>query len=315
MEATMKAVQIQEYGDADVLRYVDVDAPTLKADDVLIRVVGSSVNPVDWKIRAGHMKEMVALPMPAILGWDVSGVVQAVGKSVTTFSVGDEVYSRPDIARPGTYAELVAVRASEVAHKPHTISHIEAGVLPLAGITAWEAMVTVGNVADGQRVLVHAASGGVGSLAVQIAKARGAYVMGTASSQNRALVESLGVDEFIDYHAQPFQDVAKDIDVVFDTIGGETQEASWTTMSPNGILVAITSPPEEETARQHGVRSAFVYIGPNVPALGGLTALIERGELRPIIGAEFALADIGEAHRLSESGRAKGKIALYVGQP
>lgn len=311
----MKAVQIQQYGDSNVLRYVDIDEPIMNDDDVLIRVVGSSVNPVDWKIRAGHMKEMVALPLPAILGWDVSGVVQATGKSVSTFAVGDCVYARPDIARPGTYAELIAVRASEVAVKPTTISHIEAGVLPLAGITAWEAMVTVGEVSEGQRVLIHAASGGVGSLAVQIAKARRAYVIGTASSRNRSLVESLGADEFIDYHAQPFQNVAKDIDVVFDTIGGQTQEASWDTMSPGGILVSITAPPSEETARQHGVRSAFVYIGPNVAALDGLTNLIERGELHPIVGAEFALADVGRAHLLSESGRARGKIALYVGQP
>ncbi len=135
----MKAVQIQQYGDSNVLRYVDIDEPIMYDDDVLIRVVGSSVNPVDWKIRAGHMKEMVALRMPAILGWDVSGVVQATGKSVSTFAIGDSVYARPDIARPGTYAELIAVRASEVAVRPTTISHTEAGVLPLAGITAWEA--------------------------------------------------------------------------------------------------------------------------------------------------------------------------------
>ena len=311
----MKAVQIREYGDLDVLEYGDVADPVVNDDDVVIRVIGSSVNPVDWHVRAGHMKDKLPLAMPYIPGWDVSGVVEAIGKSVSSFSVGDSVYSRPDIARPGTYAELVAVRASEVAHKPHTISHIEAGVLPLAGITAWDAIVTLGDVTEGQRVLIHAASGGVGSLAVQIAKARGAYVFGTASEQNRGLVESLGADEFIDYRTQRFQDVATHIDVVFDTIGGTTQDDSWVTMNPNGILVSVTSQPSEKVAQQHGVRSAYLFIQPNAPALNELCALVERGDVRPIIGAEFALSDIKQAHALSESGRAKGKIALYVGQP
>ncbi len=311
----MKAVQIPEYGTADVLKYGDVADPTVNDDDVLIRVIGTSVNPVDWKIRAGHMKEMVPFAMPFIPGWDVSGVIEAVGRSVTGFAVGDSVYSRPDISRAGTSAELIAVRASEVAPKPRTISHIEAGVLPLAGITAWEAMMTIGQVVEGQRVLIHAASGGVGSLAVQIAKAQGAYVIGTASASNRDLVESLGVDEFVDYTAGPFQDSVKEVDLVFDTIGGDTQDNSWGTMSPGGLLVSITSPPPEATASQHGVRSAFLFIGPNVEALNHLTALIEQGKLRPIVGEEFALQDIKRAHGLSESGRARGKIALYVGQP
>jgi NADPH:quinone reductase-like Zn-dependent oxidoreductase len=311
----MKAVQIREYGAASVLQYADIPDPQVNDDDVLIRVIGTSVNPVDWKIRAGHMKEMIKFPFPFTPGWDVSGVVESTGKSVTKFAVGDSVYSRPDIARAGTYAELIAVRESEVAIKPQTISHIEAGVLPLAGITAWEAMVTVGKVAPGQRVLIHAASGGVGSLAVQIAKARGAFVIGTASAENRELVESLGADEFIDYKARPFQDAAKNIDLVFDTIGGATQENSWSTMNPNGMLVSITSPPPEATAVKHGVRSAFLFIGPNVSALNELTALIKQGKLRPIVGAEYALRDVQRAHELSESGRAKGKIALYVAQP
>jgi NADPH:quinone reductase-like Zn-dependent oxidoreductase len=311
----VKAVQIHEYGTAAGLRYADVADPIVNDDDILIRVIGSAVNPIDWKIRAGHMKDLIPFQMPFIPGWDVSGVVESIGNSVSSFSIGDSVYARPDITRAGTYAELISVRESEVARKPRTISHIEAGVLPLAGITAWEAIVTVGQVSEGQRVLIHAASGGVGSLAVQIAKARGAYVIGTASGKNRELVESLGVDEFVDYTAQPFQDTAKDMDLVFDTIGGSTQDDSWSTIKPNGMLVSITSTPSDDIARQHGVRSAFVFIGPNAAALNELTALIERGSLRPIVGAEFALPDIRRAHELSETGRATGKIALYIGQP
>ena len=160
----MKAVRIREYGAADVLRYEEAPEPVVGADDVLIRLVGTSVNPVDWKIRQGYLKDMIPFHMPFIPGWDVFGVVQAVGEIVAKYKVGDSVFSRPDIARNGTYAEFISVREVEVARKPQTISHIEAGVLPLAGITAWEAMITVAQVAAGQRVLIHAAAGGVGSL-------------------------------------------------------------------------------------------------------------------------------------------------------
>lgn len=309
----MKAVRIHEYGNAEVLRYEDAPEPTVGDDDVVIKVMGTSVNPVDWKIREGHLKGLITYEMPFIPGWDVSGVVHAVGPKASVFKVGDEVYSRPDIGRNGTYAEYVAVRESEVARKPKTISHLEAGSLPLAGITAWEAIVAVGMVAGGQRVLVHAASGGVGSLAVQIAKACGAFVIGTASGVNRELVESLGVDEFIDYQTQNLATATKDIDVVFDTIGGSTQDDSWSVMAKGGILISIVSQPSEEKAKEMGVRSSYLFIGPNVDALNELAALVDSGQLHPVIAAEFALEDVKLAHALSESGRAKGKIVLRVG--
>lgn len=309
----MKAVRIHEYGNAEVLRYEDGPEPTVGDDDVVIKVMGTSVNPVDWKIREGHLKGLITYEMPFIPGWDVSGVVHAVGPKASVFKVGDEVYSRPDIGRNGTYAEYVAVRESEVARKPKTISHLEAGSLPLAGITAWEAIVAVGKVAAGQRVLVHAASGGVGSLAVQIAKACGAFVIGTASGVNRELVESLGVDEFIDYQTQNLATATKDIDVVFDTIGGSTQDDSWSVMAKGGILISIVSQPSEEKAKEMGVRSSYLFIGPNVDALNELAALVDSGQLHPVIAAEFALEDVKLAHALSESGRAKGKIVLRVG--
>lgn len=312
---TMKAVRIHEYGGASVLRLEDAPMPICAADDVLIRVVGSSVNPVDWKIRQGHLREMLPFTMPFIPGWDVSGVVHAVGAQAQRFAVGDAVYSRPDISRNGTYAEYVAVREHEVAKKPGTVSHIEAGVLPLAGITAWEALVTVGQVKPGQRVLVHAAAGGVGSLAVQIAKAHDAHVIATASAPNRALVESLGADEFIDYHARPLREAVRDVDLVVDTIGGGTQEASWHVMAPGGLLVSIVSDPAAGAARWPRLRGAFLFIQPNAPVLERLAALVDAGTLRPIVCAEFALENIRQAHALSESGRATGKIALHVGRP
>lgn len=311
----MKAVRIHVYGDASVLRYEDAPMPSVGNDDVLIRVVGSSVNPVDWKIREGHLKTMVSYAMPFIPGWDVSGVVAAMGSQATRFKIGEGVFSRPDIARDGTYAEFVSVRESEIARKPSTVSHIEAGVLPLAGLAAWQSLVEVAKVGPGQRVLVHAAAGGVGSIAVQLAKERGAFVVGTASASNRKLVESLGVDQFIDYQTQRLSDATRGIDVVFDTVGGATQDESWAVMAAGGIQVSIVSEPSAEAATTRGLRGAFVFIRPDAGALDQLAMLVDAGKLRPIVGAEFALKDIQRAQALSEAGHSIGKIALYVGSP
>ena len=311
----MKAIRIHTYGNADVLMYEEAPLPSLATHDVLIRVVATSVNPVDWKIREGYLKDMIPYAFPLTLGWDVSGVVDAVGEEVTRFKVGDAVFSRPDIKRNGTYAEYVAVLEDEVAHKPKTISHCAAASLPLAGITAWEALITTAQISANQKVLIHAGSGGVGSLAIQLAKSRGAYVIATTSKKNSALVKSLGADEVIDYHAQAFENVVEDVDVVFDTIGGQVQDSSWSVLKPGGILVSITSPPSDERAKAIGVRGAFVFIEPDANILAQLAELVDTGSLRPIVGAEFALKDIAKAHTYSQTGRAVGKIVLYVGQP
>lgn len=312
---TMKAVRIHQYGNADVLRYEDAPVPAIAADDLLVRVVAASVNPVDGKVREGHLRAMIRQPMPLTLGWDVSGVVEAIGAEVTRFKVGDAVFSRPDIQRNGTYAEYVAVRESEAAHKPRTISHVEAASMPLAGITAWEALLAAGRLAAQQRVLIHAGAGGVGSLAVQLARAQGAHVIATASASNRALVWSLGADEVIDDRAQRFSDAVRDVDLVFDTIGGETQELSWSVLKPGGTLVSIISPPSQDRALALGMHGAFVFIQPNAAILAELAGRVDMGKLRPIVGAEFALEDVAKAHAFSETGRAVGKIVLYVGRP
>jgi NADPH:quinone reductase-like Zn-dependent oxidoreductase len=311
----MKAVRIHTYGNAGALSYEDAPLPSVASQDLLIRVIATSVNPVDWKIREGYFKDMFSYTFPLTLGWDVSGIVEAVGDGVNNFKIGDAVFSRPDIKRNGTYAEYIAVREDEVAHKPKTISHCASASLPLAGIAAWEALITTAQLSENQRVLIHAGSGGVGSLAVQLAKTRGAYVIATTSEKNLALVKSLGADEVIDYRAQSFEELIKDIDVVFDTIGGQVQEASWSVLKPGGILVSITSPPSEEHAKALGVRAAFVFIEPNATILAQLAKLVDSGSLRPIIGAEFALKDIAKAHAFSQTGHAVGKIVIYVGQP
>jgi len=311
----MKAVRIHEYGNASVLKYEDAPMPDFAPNEVLVRVVAASINPVDWKVREGYLQQMIPYPLPLILGWDVAGVVEAVGAVVTRFKVGDAVYSRPDLKRNGTYAEYVAIREDEIAFKPKTISFVEAAALPLAGITAWEALFTASQLKAGQTVLIHAASGGVGSLAVQLAKIQGAKVIATTSGKNRALAEALGADQVIDYQTQRFAEVVSNVDVVFDTVGGEVQEASWSVLKPGGVLVSIISPPSAEKAQALGVKNAFVFIDPNAKVLAEMAKLVDAGKLRPIVGSEFALQDIAKAHALSQTGHAVGKIVLYVAQP
>jgi len=311
----VKAIRIHRYGDESVLVLDDTPKPMIRHDEVLIRVVAAGVNPVDWKIREGRLKDFLPHRLPLTLGWDVSGVVDDVGMSVQGFRPGDLVYSRPDIARDGCYAEFVAVRASEVALRPTTISHVEAAALPLAGITAWQAIVETARVSTGQRVLIHAAAGGVGSLAVQLAKWRGAHVIATASARNADLVGFLGADEVVNHRREKFFERVANVDVVFDTVGGQVQQESWRTLKPGGMMVSIVDPPSEEIAKQRGVRSAFIFIQPNAEILEQLAGLVDAGQVRPIVGAEFALQDAAAAHRLSRTGRARGKIVLYVGQP
>ena len=277
-----------------------------------MRVVAASINPVDWKVRAGYLAQMIPHQMPLTLGWDVSGVVAAVGSQATQWQVGDAVYSRPDLARNGTYAEFVAIRAHECARKPRTISHVEAASLPLAGITAWEAMMDTAQVQAGQRVLVHAGSGGVGSLAIQLVKAAGATVVATASGRNRALVESLGVDQFVDYTTTTLLEGVEPVDAVFDTIGGEVQEASWSLLKPGGIQVSIISPPDEARAAAMGVRAGFVFIGPNAPVLDKLAGMVDGGRLRPIVLAVDPVPGVLASFKLLERSAIRSTAAFNL---
>lgn len=308
----MKAVQIHSYGGPEVLAYEDVALPEIATDEVLIQVYAAAINPVDWKIREGHLKDFLPHHLPLILGWDVSGVVTTVGADVTTFKPGDEVYSRPNIERNGTYAEYIAVKASEVALKPKTIDHVHAAAVPLAGITAWHALFEAAQLTTGQRVLIHAAAGGVGSYAVQFARWQGAYVIGTASAHNRDFLLKLGADEVIDYRSDRFEEVVEPVDVVFDTIGGEVQERSWQIVKPGGILVSVIAPPSEEKAAAQGCRSAFVFIQPRADWLTEIAQLIDTQQVEPIVETVLPLSQAAEAHQLSQSGRTRGKIVLQV---
>ncbi len=309
---TMKAVRIHAYGGPEVLHYEDAPMPQLNPDDLLIRVRAAAINPVDWKIREGYLQGVLNHQLPLTLGWDVSGEVAAVGPEVTRFTIGDAVYARPNIERDGGYAEYIAVKASEVALKPARLDHDHAAAVPLAALTAWQSLVDAAQLRAGQTVLIHAAAGGVGSFAVQLAKARGAKVIATASAVNIGLVMELGADQFVDYTHTRFEDVAKEVDVVFDTIGGETQARSWSVLKPGGMLVSVVSPPPAATAAAQGVRSAFVFIQPSGSQLDAIARLIDEGRMKPILHTVLPLYEARQAQVISQGGHARGKIVLHV---
>src|SRR5712675_424249 len=312
---TMKAIRIHNYGGPEVLQYEDAPRPKPRAGEVLILVHAAGVNPIDWKVREGHMKDFWPHKFPLILGWDLSGVVEAVGPGPAAagrFKKGDEVYSVPDISRDGAYAEYVVVRESELALKPKSLHHIRAAAVPLAALTAWQSLFDTAQLQPGQRVLIHAGSGGVGHFAVQLAKWKGAYVFATASTKNQDLLRELGVDEPIDYTQQRFEDVARNIDIVLDTIGGETQERSWSVLEKGGNLVSLVLPPSEEKAKQLGVRAAIIGAQPNGAQLAEIAKIIDSGKLAPVIDRVLPLSEARRAHELSQCGHTRGKIALRV---
>ncbi len=309
---TMKAVRIHAYGGPEVLHYEDTPIPQLQPDDLLIRVRAAAVNPVDWKIREGFLQGVLNHCLPLTLGWDVSGEVAAVGPEVIRFQIGDAVYTRPNIERDGGYADYIAVKASEAALKPVKLDHDQAAAVPLAALTAWQALVDAAQLRSGQTVLIHAAAGGVGSFAVQLAKARGAKVIATASAVNIGLVTELGADQFVDYTRSRFEEVAKEVDVVFDTIGGETQTRSWSVLKPGGMLVSVVSPPPEATAAAYGVRSAFVFVQPSSSQLDAITQLIDEGRIKPILHTIMPLYEARQAQVISQGGHVRGKIVLHV---
>lgn len=308
----MKAVQIHKFGDADELKYEDAPKPEIKSDDVLIKVYATSINPVDWKIRNGGYRGSDERVFPLILGWDVSGTIEEVGSEVEGFNIGDEVYARPNVQKPGTYAEYVAVNYKEIAPKPKSIDHNHSAAVPLAGLTAWQGLFDHGKLTAGQKVLIHAAAGGVGTLAVQLAKWKGAYVIGTASEDNIGFLMELGADEVIDYKNEDFEERLGNIDVVFDLIGGETQLKSLEVLKPSGILVTTVGLKDEEAVKAKGM-IGVQYMAQSVPNnLIQLAQLIDEGKLRPIIAEIMDLSEASEAHKKSESGHTKGKIVLKV---
>jgi NADPH:quinone reductase-like Zn-dependent oxidoreductase len=308
----MKAVRIHGYGGTDTLTYEDAPRPMVGDDEVLIRGYATSVNPFDCAVRAGYMSGYFNYALPLILGTDVSGIVEKVGAGVTNFAPGDGVYTRAGVYRDGAYAEYVAVPAADVAIKPQSLDHMHSAAIPHAILTAWQALVELANLTEGQTVLIHAAAGGVGHVAAQLARLRGAKVIGTASV-NVDFLRELGLDEVIDYSTTRFEDVVHDVDVVLDLVGGDTQQRSWAVLKPGGILVSTVQPPSEETAAAHGVRGQLVASAPPIgKVLAEVATLIDAGQIKPEVSTILPLQEIRTAHEMIEGRHTRGKIVLQV---
>jgi NADPH:quinone reductase-like Zn-dependent oxidoreductase len=308
----MKAVRMHAYGGPEVLKYEDAPRPDPAPGELLVKVHAAAVNPVDWKVRAGYLKGFLNYTLPLIPGWDFSGTIEDIGAGVNGWKKGDAVYARPDLSRNGAYAEYIAVKASEVGHKPKSLDHEKASAIPLAALTAWQALFDAAGLKAGQKVLIHAAAGGVGTFAVQLAKWKGAHVIGTASASNHAFLRELGADELIDYNTTRFEDAVRGVDVVLDSMAGETRDRSWQVLKKGGILVTILGQPSQEDAAQHGVRGAGVFVQPNAAELDELAKLVDAGKLRPIIEAVLPLAEAGRAHEMNATLHTRGKIVLKV---
>ena len=307
----MKAAVIKEYG-AQV-EILEVPRPQLLADSVLIEVHASSVNPVDGIVQAGYLKEMMPITFPFTMGFDVSGVVLEVGEQVSKFKIGDEVFSRPNGMQAGTIAEFSVIKEEELALKPSNISHQEAASIPLVGLTAFQAMVTKANLQKGQKILIHAGSGGVGTLAIQIAKHLGAFVATTTSGSNTEMVKNLGADIVIDYKTQNFEDEIKDYDVVFDMMGGDIMNRSFKVLKKGGCLVSIKSFEDSKgLAKQYGLKFESFFMWPSGEMLKQLAQLISDGALKPVIDRTFSIDQLKEAYDYLNTGRAKGKIVIEV---
>lgn len=306
----MRAAIVTEYGSS--ITVAEVDRPTLAADSVMIEVHASSVNPIDSLIAHGVMKEMLPYHLPWVVGYDVSGVVVECGADVTKFHMADEVFGRADSFQAGTMAEFAMIKQVDLAIKPSNVSHLEAAGVPLAGLTAWQALVEHARVQSGEKVLIHAGSGGVGSLAIQMAKHLGALVATTTSGPNLEFVKDLGADVAIDYQTQRFEDEISDYDVVIDTLGGESLARSFTTVKRGGRVVSIKGEAPNGLADERGVHFTAFYMSPSGTMLSTLAGLIESGALRPIVDSVFPLKEVQRAFDLSDAGRARGKIIIQV---
>lgn len=305
----MKAIRIHEFGGPDVLRYEDIPESQPGPSEVRVRVIAAGVNPIDWKIRSGYME----LHLPMTVGSDIAGVVDAVGQEVESFQPEDEVFGKASTGQGG-YAEYTVVNSTQIAQKPKSIGFIESAAIPTAGLAAWQSLFDIAGLENGQTVLIHGAAGGVGSFAVQFAKWKGAYVIGTASSKNAEFLKSIGCDEVIDYRNQRFEDIVGNLDVVLDTIGGDTLERSWDVLKPGGFLVTTVASIPEETPQKYGVRAERLMTKADGRELAQIAAIIDEQKIKPIVTTVIPLADAQKAHEMSESGHTRGKIVLRVAE-
>ena len=328
----MKAFVVTEYG-PNGLQPAEVATPAVSPNDVLVEVRAASINPLDKMVRNGEFKQLLKYRLPFVLGHDVAGVVTEVGSAVRGFAVGDEVYSRPRDLRIGTFAEQIAIDAADVAHKPDRLSFAEAGAVPLVALAAWQALVDVAQVKPGQRVLIQAGGGGLGSTVIQVAKHLGAYVATTAGTKDVDKVRNLGADEVVDYTREDFADVLSGFDVVLDSLGTASLEKSMTVLKPGGIAISVVGPPDpafaaqlgrpvmkpvmallsrkiRRRAKQLGVRYRFLFMQASGEQLKTLAGLYDAGSLKPVVDRTFPFDETLEAMTYVEQGKANGKIVI-----
>jgi len=310
----MRAVVIDEYGNKDKLHMENIEIPEIADDEVLVEVKATSVNPIDWKLREGYLAEMIPLKFPIVLGWDVAGVITRVGQNVKGFRSGDNVLARPDLTNRGTYAEYTAVKDDKLAKLPNNVSFEEAAALPLAGLTAWQGIYENLDVKPGQTILMQGGAGGVGIIAIQLLKHLGAHVITTASAKNKEFLEGLGADEIIDYHDTDFSEVLSDVDAVFDTIGGETLDKSYSIIKKGGHLVTIDGQIDEKKAEAQGITANGIWLRPNGKQLTELVNFVSDGIVKVVIDSVHPFSEDGvkEAQEVSESHHAKGKIVISM---
>jgi NADPH:quinone reductase-like Zn-dependent oxidoreductase len=309
--ATMRVILISEFGGPEVLRLESIPIPAPGAGELLVKVAAAGVNPVDYKIRGGGYPAVKQDKLPFVLGRDVAGTVVECGASTSGFSKGDRLFAVPGIGRGG-YAEFAVVKVTEAAAMPSSLNFIQAGGVPLAALTAWQGLFKHGDLKAGQRVLIHGGSGGVGHFAVQLAKAKGAFVATTVSSQQLEFVRHLGADQAVDYQAQRFEDVIQKVDVVFDLVGGETQERSWQVLKQGGVLVSTLTEPSKEQAAAHGakgLRYTVTESGADLTTIGGMIAA---GEVKPVITKTYQLQEVAAAQEFLEHQHPPGKVVLSI---
>jgi NADPH:quinone reductase-like Zn-dependent oxidoreductase len=306
---TINAIQVHDYGDTDQLELEQIPQPEPQEGEVLVRVYAAGVNPIDWKLRSGLMKAFWPSTFPYVPGAELAGVVEKVGPGVSVFQPGQEVFGR---SSNGSYAQYSIAPAHALALKPKALSFDEAVTIPVGATTAWQGIFDHGNLQPGQRVLILGGAGGVGIFAVQFARRKGAHVISTASTNNVDFVRSLGAETVVDYTKTRVEDEVHDIDLVFDTVGGETLASAWPTLKRGGTLVSIAGQPDEAKARGLGVRATRFSSQVNTELLSTFAQLIEEGQVKVVVGATFPLSEAGKAQNLSQSGHGRGRIILDI---
>ncbi len=303
----MKTVLIREYGSNNVVEVIDVLRPEPATGEVLVKVHAAGVNPIDWKIRGGAGERM-GMTLPIRLGSEVVGTIETCGAGISQFQKGDAVFG---MVPSGAFSQYAVIKADHLVLKPKNLSFVEAAAIPLAGTTAWQALFDEAKLLAGQRLLITNSSGGVGSLAIQFAKARGAHVTAVASGRNEKFVRDLGADRFIDYTRQAFEEVATDMDVVLDTMGGEVYHRALRTLKKGGKMITVVAFPQDE-AKRYGVSAKRSFTVPNAQSLSEIARLVEAGKVTPHVDRVLAFADVRDALAISEAGRTRGKIVLTV---